>query len=57
MAGASEEQSAVTGEAQRNTSAIQTLSDDILEKGRSVQSTSEATHTLAAQLKELAMHF
>jgi methyl-accepting chemotaxis protein len=57
IAGASEEQSAVTSEAQRNMSAIQTLSDDILEKGRSVQSTSGATHALAAQLKELAMHF
>jgi len=57
IASASEEQSAVTGEAQRNVAAIRELSDDILAKGQSVQNTSESVHTLAGKLERITERF
>jgi methyl-accepting chemotaxis protein len=57
IASASEEQSAVTGEAQRNVAAIRELSDDIVAKGQSVQNTSESVHTLAGKLERITERF
>jgi methyl-accepting chemotaxis protein len=57
IASASEEQSAVTNEAQCNVATIRDLAEDIVKKGQSVQVSSQAVHALAGRLQEIAGHF
>lgn len=57
IANTAEEQSAVTGEAQRNVSSISDLSSDILRQGEMVTAASQSLNQQANQLKEIASHF
>jgi methyl-accepting chemotaxis protein len=57
IAGAAEQQNAVTTEAQRNIVAIRDLAHEIVEKGESVRTASQSVNALATRIDSLSRYF